>query len=71
MGSAIKYGLIAEGTATLYPRLGGTCEWDVAAGHAILEGAGGSFTTLDGEPFPYNTSTLRNGPFLATASPLS
>jgi 3'(2'), 5'-bisphosphate nucleotidase len=41
-GSALKFGLIAEGSADVYPRLGTTCEWDVAAGHALVTAAGGS-----------------------------
>jgi 3'(2'), 5'-bisphosphate nucleotidase len=41
-GSALKFGLIAEGSADVYPRLGTTCEWDVAAGHALVTAAGGN-----------------------------
>lgn len=67
-GSAYKFCLLAEGAADLYPRLaGGPWEWDAAAGHAIVEGAGGTMTGLDGEPFLYNGPTLRLGSFLATA----
>ena len=67
-GSSYKFCLVAEGTASLYPRLGGgPWEWDAAAGHAIVEGAGGTMTGLDGEPFLYNKESLRLGSFLAKA----
>jgi 3'(2'), 5'-bisphosphate nucleotidase len=52
-GSSLKFCLIAAGEADLYPRHGRTMEWDIAAGHAVLEGAGGSVTQLDGSPFLY------------------
>lgn len=53
-GSSLKFCLVAEGAADLYPRFGPTCEWDVAAGHAVLEAAGGKVTLEDGEtPFTY------------------
>lgn len=64
-GSALKFCALAEGTGHLYPRLGPTREWDTAAGHAVLLGAGGAMTALTGGPFRYNTPELRNGPFLA------
>jgi 3'(2'), 5'-bisphosphate nucleotidase len=51
--SSLKFCLIARGEADLYARLGQTSEWDTAAGHAILAAAGGSVTTLDGEPLRY------------------
>ena len=51
-GSSLKFCLVAEGRADLYPRFGPTMEWDVAAGHAVLLAAGGQVTTLDGEPLP-------------------
>jgi 3'(2'), 5'-bisphosphate nucleotidase len=47
-GSALKFCLVAEGIADLYPRLGRTMEWDTAAGHAVVVAAGGRVTTLDG-----------------------
>ncbi|MBI3452467.1 MAG: 3'(2'),5'-bisphosphate nucleotidase CysQ [Rhodospirillales bacterium] len=65
IGSAVKFGLVAEGAADLYPRLGPTMEWDTAAGHAILEAAGGTVTTLDGRPLLYGKSGFRNPDFLA------
>jgi len=52
-GSAIKFCLLAEGTADIYPRLSPTCEWDVAAGHALLAAAGGIVTAPDRTPLAY------------------
>ena len=52
-GSSVKFCRIAEGGADVYPRLAPTCEWDVAAGHAILAAAGGAVTKPDGEPLVY------------------
>jgi 3'(2'), 5'-bisphosphate nucleotidase len=68
-GSAIKFGLIAEGTADLYPRLGPTSEWDTAAGQAILEAAGGAVTDLDGAPLRYGKKGFLNGGFVARGRP--
>lgn len=74
-GSALKFCLVAEGAADLYPRLGYTREWDTAAGQAVLEGAGGSVLVLDqsGQPtrrMPVNKPDLVNPHFLASARPL-
>jgi 3'(2'), 5'-bisphosphate nucleotidase len=55
MGSSLKFCLVAEGKADLYPRLGPTSEWDTAAAQAIVEAAGGRVTTLDMQPLRYNT----------------
>jgi 3'(2'), 5'-bisphosphate nucleotidase len=52
-GSALKFCLLAEGTADLYPRLAPTSEWDVAAGHALLLAAGGDVVRPDGSPLRY------------------
>lgn len=52
-GSSIKFCRIAEGAADVYPRLGTTCEWDIAAGHALVVAAGGIVTTPQGTPLPY------------------
>jgi 3'(2'), 5'-bisphosphate nucleotidase len=48
LGSAVKFGRVAEGGADIYPRLAPTCEWDIAAGHAIVTAAGGRITTANG-----------------------
>lgn len=53
MGSSEKFCLIAAGQDDVYARLGPTYEWDTAAGQAILEGAGGCVTLLDGSPLTY------------------
>ncbi|PHS28680.1 MAG: 3'(2'),5'-bisphosphate nucleotidase [Robiginitomaculum sp.] len=52
-GSSLKFCLLAEGKADVYPRHGPTMEWDTAAGHAILSAAGGRVETLDGKTFGY------------------
>jgi 3'(2'), 5'-bisphosphate nucleotidase len=54
MGSSLKFCVLAEGGADVYPRLGPTSEWDTAAGHAVLLGAGGRVMRLDGTPLRYN-----------------
>jgi 3'(2'), 5'-bisphosphate nucleotidase len=48
LGSAVKFGRVAEGAADIYPRLSATSEWDVAAGHAVLTAAGGKITDAQG-----------------------
>ena len=63
-GSALKFGLVAEGKAELYPRIGPTMEWDTAAGHCIAQAAGCTMTTLTGEPFLYGKQGYLNGGFL-------
>jgi 3'(2'), 5'-bisphosphate nucleotidase len=50
LGSAVKFGRVAEGTVDIYPRLAPTSEWDIAAGHAIVTAAGGKVTDADGRP---------------------
>ena len=52
-GSAVKFCLVAEGAADVYPRFGPTSEWDIAAGHAVLAAAGGKVTTPEGGELPY------------------
>ena len=67
-GSSLKFCLVAEGTADVYPRLGPTSEWDTAAGHAVLVAAGGQVIGLDGAPLPYNAKeSLLNPHFIAYA----
>lgn len=65
MSSAAKFGLIAEGRADIYPRFGRTMEWDTAAGHVIIEEAGGRLETVDGKPFFYGKPGFANPPFIA------
>ncbi len=69
MGSSLKFCLIAEGAADVYPRLGPTSEWDTAAAQAVVEGAGGAVLTLDGDPLRYNTKAeYLNPSFVAFGS---
>ncbi len=68
-GSAIKFGLLAEGAADLYPRFGPTMEWDTCAGHAILEAAGGSVRTMAGGSLLYGKPGFRNPDFVASGAP--
>lgn len=63
MGSSLKFCVIAEGGADLYPRLGLTSEWDTAAAQAVVEQAGGQVVTLDGKPMKYNTKSDILNPF--------
>lgn len=64
IGSAQKFCRIAEGAADFYPRLGATMEWDTAAPQAVLEAAGGSTRTFDGETLTYGKPGFLNPPFL-------
>lgn len=67
MGSSLKLCLVAEGKAHLYPRLAPTCEWDTAAAQAVVEGAGGSVKTLQGERLRYNKPDILNPWFVVSA----
>ncbi|SHH51293.1 3'(2'),5'-bisphosphate nucleotidase CysQ [Marivita hallyeonensis] len=67
-GSSLKFCLVATGEADFYPRLGRTMEWDTAAGHAVLAGAGGRVLRLDDlTPLVYGKPTFANPFFVATA----
>jgi len=69
LGSALKFCLIAEGGADVYPRLSPTSEWDTAAAHAVVTAAGGTVCRLDGAPLEYNTrEALLNPSFVAFGS---
>jgi 3'(2'), 5'-bisphosphate nucleotidase len=72
IGSALKFCLLAEGAADVYPRLAPTMEWDTAAGQAVLEAAGGRVTTPEGGAFRYGKAAVgfRNGPFVAWGADL-
>ncbi|HKD36453.1 MAG TPA: inositol monophosphatase family protein, partial [Pirellulales bacterium] len=65
---SLKFCLVAEGRADLYPRLGSTMEWDTAAGHAVLAAAGGSVIAPDGQPLTYGKPGFRNSWFIASGS---
>ena len=64
-GSALKFGLLAEGAADLYPRLAPTSEWDVAAGHALLLAAGGNVCRPDGSALRYGQGDFSVPAFIA------
>jgi len=67
-GSSLKFCLVAAGEADLYPRLGRTMEWDTAAGHAVLAGAGGQVLRLpDHAPLTYGKPGFENPHFVALA----
>jgi 3'(2'), 5'-bisphosphate nucleotidase len=68
-GSAVKFCRVADGSADLYPRLAPTRDWDVAAGHALVEAAGGQLRTPDGAPLAYGTPDLLIPGFIARADP--
>ncbi|MBU15384.1 MAG: 3'(2'),5'-bisphosphate nucleotidase [Gammaproteobacteria bacterium] len=68
MGSSLKFCLLAEGKADVYPRLAPTSEWDTAAAHAVLRAAGGDVVTTQFVPLRYNQkSGLLNPFFIAVA----
>ena len=64
-GSSLKFCLVAEGEADIYPRYGPTSEWDTAAGDAVLRAAGGSVRTIDGADLFYGKDKFRNPRFIA------
>ncbi len=66
-GSSLKFCVMARGDGDIYPRLAPTMEWDIAAGHAILNAAGGRVGTLDGSPLQYGKADqgFKNPPFVA------
>ena len=66
-GSSLKFCEIADGQADIYPRFGPTSEWDIAAGHIILEEAGGKLNALNGNKIFYNAKeNLINSDFIAS-----
>lgn len=67
-GSSLKFCLVATGEADIYPRLGRTMEWDTAAGHAVLLGAGGDVVRFDDHtPLAYGKADFANPFFIAHA----
>lgn len=70
-GSSIKFCVIAEGRADVYPRFAPTMEWDTAAGDAVLRAAGGCVVQLSGQPLLYGklSDSLRNGGFIGWGDP--
>ncbi len=71
-GSSLKFCLLADGSADVYPRYGRTMEWDTAAGQAVLEAAGGRVMALDGDreagPLRYGKPDFANPHFIAWAT---
>jgi 3'(2'), 5'-bisphosphate nucleotidase len=68
VGSSLKFCMIAEGNADVYPRLGPTSEWDTAAAHAVVTGAGGVVLAVSGQPLTYNSKPeLLNPNFIVFA----
>lgn len=67
VGSSLKFCIVAEGQADIYPRLSPTSEWDTAAGHAVLLAAGGRVDGPDGGPLTYGKQAFLNRGFCATA----
>lgn len=66
IGSSLKFCLLAEGKADMYPRFGPTMEWDTAAGDAILRASGGmTIHAENSEPLTYNKPDLKNPDFIA------
>lgn len=66
IGSSLKFCIVAEGEADIYPRLSPTSEWDTAAGHAVLLAAGGRVDGPDGGPLRYGKKAFLNRAFVAT-----
>ncbi len=64
-GSSLKFCVVAQGLADIYPRLGRTMEWDTAAGHAVLRAAGGTVTDMDGRELTYGKPGFENPHFIA------
>ncbi len=69
VGSSLKFCLVAEGAADVYPRLGPTSEWDTAAAHAVVLGAGGRVVNLEGDPLRYNTRAQVLNPHFVVYGP--
>jgi 3'(2'), 5'-bisphosphate nucleotidase len=67
VGSSLKFCIVAEGKADIYPRAAPTSEWDTAAGHAVLLAAGGLVDGPDGEPLRYGKRAFLNRAFVATS----
>lgn len=67
VGSSLKFCIVAEGKADIYPRVAPTSEWDTAAGHAVLLAAGGLVDGPDGTPLRYGKRAFLNRAFVATS----
>jgi 3'(2'), 5'-bisphosphate nucleotidase len=69
MGSSLKFCVVADGEADVYPRLGPTSEWDTAAAQAVVEQAGGTVLQLDGNPLTYNAKSDILNPHFVVIGP--
>ncbi|MDH3614512.1 MAG: 3'(2'),5'-bisphosphate nucleotidase CysQ [Gammaproteobacteria bacterium] len=69
MGSSLKFCVVAEGRADIYPRLGPTSEWDTAAAQSVVEQAGGKVLELDGKPLSYNAKSDILNPWFVVIGP--
>ena len=63
IGSSLKFCLVAEGAVDVYPRLGPTCIWDTAAGHALVKAAGGNVSQWNDLPLTYAYPSITLNPF--------
>lgn len=70
-GSSLKFCMVAEGNADVYPRMAPTCEWDTAAGQAVVEGAGGYVYDSAGVRLCYGKSEILNPSFIVSSAPLN
>jgi 3'(2'), 5'-bisphosphate nucleotidase len=68
IGSSLKFCLIARGEADIYPRFGRTMEWDTAAGHAIVNSAGGMVSQMNGNKLLYGKDKYENPNFICSAN---
>ena len=68
MSSSLKFCTLAAGEADIYAAQARAFEWDIAAGHTILEHAGGSVTTLNEKKFLYGKKNYKNLPIIAKRS---
>ncbi len=71
MSSSLKFCVIAAGEADIYAAKARAFEWDIAAGHAILEGSGGTVTKHSGEKFSYGKKNFKNLPIIAKSGNLN
>jgi 3'(2'), 5'-bisphosphate nucleotidase len=69
MGSSLKFCVVAEGQADVYPRLGPTSEWDTAAAQAVVEQAGGQVLRIDGQALDYNAKEDILNPWFVVIGP--
>jgi len=68
-GSSLKFCLVAQGLADVYPRLGPTMEWDTGAGQCIAQCAGATVSLFNGEPLDYNRKESLLNPLFIVANP--